>query len=106
MPDPTTCPFCLTSRSMSVRWDCKARPFLSCALCRHRIFCATGLAFANIVLLLRGLDNVAPAMRLQSPALLSKMYGTDRPDLAAIAVPYRENIRELPSMTSSVVGAA
>jgi len=99
MPDPCTCLFCLTPRSMTARWDKKGRPYLACSLCRHRIFTATGLAFANVVLMLRGIDHVAPTMRTEAPKLLARMYGTDRPDLAAVTTPLRENIRELPALT-------
>lgn len=101
---PTTCPFCLSDEMFGQRWDKKGRPFFSCGMCRHKLFIQTGLAYANIILWLRGIAHVAHQVRDQAPEILRQMYGTAAPDLAH-AAPKRGHFHQI-EVRSAEAGAA
>jgi len=101
-----TCLLCFSpGRTMTFRWDRRGFPYVSCQLCKGKIFLSSGIQLANLTLLLRGIDHVAETIRREAPRVLREIYGTEAPDMAAAMPPMRDRVHE-PSLSLALGGAA
>ena len=80
------CPFCLASGSCELRWDRKAKPYISCISCRTRAFISSLNALAGVALAPVLLDEAVrrgqadPTYQAQLDAAVAKLtvYVRDR----------------------------
>jgi len=43
----TTCPFCLSSKTFTLKWDKRLKPYFTCLSCQQKIFLRNTLALAS-----------------------------------------------------------